>query len=179
MDLCFQVNTDHPTTRQTGRGLPLVCSVTPAEAASLCTKYYSLDEKERARVNLGTGCSSCVSCNIGDCSDCRGRTNFFTCHSLWERRRGCGGYLTPVGGSHLSGARRVSKDAVCASAFPPASLGGSARYFYKSHLRVYVHCTANLGCKFLDNKTIESFGCCSFQRNWGEGSGKTKKRREV
>lgn len=177
MDLCFQVNTDHPTTRQTGRGLPLVCSVTPAEAASLCTKYYSLDEKERARVNLGTSCSSCVSCNIGDCSDCRGRTNFFTCHSLWERRRGCGGHLAPS--REVICLEPEVSDAVCASAFPPASLGGSARYFYKSHLWIYVHCTANLGCKFLDNKTIESFGCCSFQRNWGEGSGKTKKHREV
>lgn len=86
MDLCFQVNTGHPTTRQTGRGLPLVCSVTAAEAASLCTKYYSLDEKERARVNLGSS-SYCISCNIGDCSDCRGRTNLLTCHSLRKETR--------------------------------------------------------------------------------------------
>lgn len=86
MDLCFQVNTGHPTTGQTGRGLPLVCSVTPAEAASLCTKYYSLDEKERARVNLGTS-SYCISCNTGDCSDCRGRTNLLTCHSLRKETR--------------------------------------------------------------------------------------------
>lgn len=57
------------------------------------------------------------------------------------------------------------------------SLSGSllSTLLIEIHLRVCMQGTANSGCQFLDSKTVQSFGCCSFQRNRGEGSEKTEK----